>query len=86
MSTRKNEENWQKPFWLRLLYNVVHPDHSHLAGTKNLVIEVVEDRSEIVVGKVVSGSNLDSADARHQRDKLSGKGRRIWGMLFRLKF
>ena len=86
ISTVKSEENWQTPWWRRILHNFTHPETARLTDKKNLVVELVEKRAEMVVGKVVSGASLNKDDPRYQRDKVMGRGRKIWGVLFRLRF
>jgi len=86
MSTNSREENWRKPWWKKLLYNLSHPETTRLTDQKNLTVEIVEKRADMIVGKVVSGTSFNKDDPRYARDKLSGNGRKIWGVVFRFRF
>lgn len=85
MSVNPSEENWQRPWWKEIIHRVLHPDHTHLLDTKSISVEVVEKRGYVVAGKIAKGGpSVD--DDRYQRDKVMGRGRKIWGIAWLWKF
>ena len=72
------------PTWYERVWNGVDVDRTRITDNKNLIVHV-GDRVDVVVGKVVTGTSFSKDDPRVQRDKLNGRGRRIWGVLVKIK-
>jgi len=81
MSVNPNEEDRKKPWYQR-----IRLDRAHMTTKKKMTIELIEKRADLIVGKIVSGSFLNKEDPRFMRDKVDGRGRKIWGVMFRFKF
>lgn len=81
MSTNPRKENWQKPLWKHIVHQLTHPEHTQLTNKKSIVVELADNRLDIVVGKIVSGGANAGITPR---DRALGKRRRIWGVLFRV--
>jgi len=63
----------------------INIDRTQLTKRKTITVEVA-DNVEIEVGKVVNGSKLDPTDPRYNIDKAMGRGRKLWGAMFRYRF
>ena len=72
-----------KPQW----YDAIDVDINRDTLTKSKSITVhIGKRVDVVAGKIVGGGKPSIEDERYQRDRVTGKTRKIWGVLFRWKF